>query len=87
MPAMLCHDGEALLPERFQAAGVHEGRQGREDFNVAARAGIQSRRLSPLGFTHGIAMLFYLHSSLCSQYTFLSGTCADLRIVQSTSAF
>nr|WP_296467417.1 hypothetical protein [uncultured Acetatifactor sp.] len=36
MLSMLYHEDEDLLLEHFQTVGVHEGRQGSEDFNVAA---------------------------------------------------
>lgn len=36
MLALLYHDDPDLLLEHFQTAGVHEGRQGSEKFNVAA---------------------------------------------------
>lgn len=35
MLAMLYHDDDALLLEHFQTVGVHEGRQGSENFNVS----------------------------------------------------
>ncbi len=34
--AFLYHNDEELLLEHFQTVGIHEGRQGNEDFNVAA---------------------------------------------------
>lgn len=36
MLSMLYHEDEDLLLEHFQTVGIHEGRQGSEDFNVAA---------------------------------------------------
>ena len=36
MLAMLYHKDEDLLLEHFQTVGIHEGRQGSKDFNVAA---------------------------------------------------
>ena len=36
MLSMLYHEDEDLLLEHFQTVGIHEGRQGSKDFNVAA---------------------------------------------------
>ena len=61
MLAMLYHDDDALLLKHFQTVGIHEGRQGSKNFNVAAyKANCSKAVRDAFGDNYECYYLYYL---------------------------